>query len=132
MCMDDHGFPRSRRLLNKAAFDRVFNGPSVRLRKGPLLLLATPSVTSDARLGMVVGKRNAARAVSRNRIRRQIRETFRRNARLPAYDIVVMARSGIAELDRRQLRSVLNSLWARLQIQAEDHQRPVPEPGAAS
>ena len=43
-----------------------------------------------ARLGLVVGKKLLKNAVDRNRVKRVIREQFRRICRdLPAYDLVV-------------------------------------------
>lgn len=78
-----------RRLENRRDFDGVFSDPSVRLRRGPLRLIARPNALGVARLGIVVGKRVIKRAVGRNRAKRIIRESFRLTAGLPAMDIVV-------------------------------------------
>ncbi len=63
---------------------------------------------------MAVSRKVSTRAVVRNRIRRQIRESFRlTRSRLAAMDYVVLARPSAAELDRTQLRGALEQLWQR-------------------
>lgn len=109
--------PKTRKLAAKAEFDRVFGKPDIRLKKHPFLVLASRSEYSQARLGMVVGKRNAKRAVDRNRIRRHIRETFRLHPGLPAYDVVILARSGVDQCERADLNKILEALWQRLNKQ---------------
>jgi len=53
-------------------------------------VLARPNEQGFARLGMIVSKRLFPHAVDRNRMRRRIREAFRRMAvDLPALDMVV-------------------------------------------
>ncbi len=68
-----------------------------------------------ARLGMAVSRRVSKRAVVRNRIRRQIRESFRlQRTRLPSCDLLVIARPLAAEQSKRALRSELDALWRKL------------------
>ena len=110
--------PKTRKLAAKAEFDRVFAHPDIRLKKHPFLILASQSQCESARLGMVVGKRNAKRAVDRNRVRRHIRETFRLHPELPAYDIVILARAGVDQCDKADLNRSLETLWQRLLKQA--------------
>lgn len=80
---------RSQRLRTKRDFDGVFRYPSVRLRRGPLRLVARPNAQGVARIGIVVAKRMIRRAVGRNRAKRVIRESFRLSPGLPAMDVVV-------------------------------------------
>ncbi len=64
------------------------------------------------RLGMVVAKRNARRAVDRNTIKRMIRESFRtRKAGLEASDYVVILKRPIGTVPRDSLRQQLTGLW---------------------
>jgi ribonuclease P protein component len=68
---------------------------------------------------MAVSRRVSKLAVVRNRIRRQIRESFRlHRSRLPACDILVIARQAAAQQSNAQLRMELESLWSRLAAQA--------------
>lgn len=78
--------------------------PDLAARAGPLRLNAVFNRMPSARLGLVVGRRAVPRAHARNRIKRIIRERFRRvRAELPALDIVVRVTGPVdaAELHRR-------------------------------
>ncbi|MBW1991168.1 MAG: ribonuclease P protein component [Deltaproteobacteria bacterium] len=62
-----------------------------------------PGPAGHPRLGLVVGKR-VGKAVRRNRIKRLVREFFRRHKKyLPAADIIIMAKNGAAELTYDQV-----------------------------
>lgn len=68
-----------------------------------------------ARLGMAVSRRVSTRAVERNRIKRLIRESFRRRrAQLPAVDILVIAHRDAAGQPAQALRDELDQLWSRV------------------
>jgi ribonuclease P protein component len=67
------------------------------------------------RLGMAVSRKVSPDAVVRNRIKRQIRESFRlRYAEFPPGDCIIVARSGAGALDKAALRKDLAVLWDRL------------------
>ena len=67
------------------------------------------------RLGLVVARRVAPRAVDRNRIKRVARESFRAlAAALPAIDLVLVARTGAAGLERAALRQACDQLLRKL------------------
>ena len=63
------------------------------------------------RLGLTVGKRNG-NAVQRNRIKRLLREYFRRNKALfpDSTDIVISARNGAARINYTELNQELTGL----------------------
>lgn len=68
-----------------------------------------------ARLGLAISKRVSKRAVERNRIKRLLRESFRRvRHELPAVDIMVMAREQAAGLPGPELLAEMEALWKRL------------------
>ncbi len=63
-----------------------------KISAGPYLVLLLPSGGDRARLGITVSSR-VANAVGRNRVKRWVREAFRRRAaELPAVDVVLIAR----------------------------------------
>jgi len=64
---------------------------------------------------MAVSRKVSKNAVVRNRIRRQIRESFRQQrARLPNVDVLVIARVSAAAQANPVLREELDLLWQRL------------------
>jgi len=115
-----NAFTRQRRLPAKADFDRVFSHATIRLNSHPFLLLAVVGSGDVSRIGMVVGKRNAKRAVDRNRIRRRIRESFRVRELPAAVDVIVLARSGAGACSDQALTASLEELWSRLTRKLDD------------
>jgi len=115
--MRPHRFPRRARLRASAEFQAVFGGGS--RFSGPLFRLqvlpaASGATDAQARLGMTVSKRVDKRAAGRNRVRRQIRETFRlQRAQLPPGDYVFQARPEAAHVDNPGLRHALLKLLSR-------------------
>ena len=70
-----------------------------------------------ARLGLAISKRVSKRAVERNRIKRLLRESFRRiRHQLPAIDLMLMAREQAAGVPGPQLLSELDGLWKKLVV----------------
>jgi ribonuclease P protein component len=104
--------PRTARLLDGAQFKTVF---AHRRSCGNELFRVHYVPSDQARLGMAVSRRVSRRAVVRNRIRRQIRESFRLwRDRLPPMDYVVVARSAASRADRHALREKIEQLWQRI------------------
>lgn len=70
---------------------------------------------SEARLGMVIGKKLLRRAVDRNRVKRCIRECFRRRRpALPACDLIVRLISRPATVDDKTIAVDLQVLFDKL------------------
>lgn len=112
-------FARGARLTRPVEFQRVFQG-NVRSSNGFLTVLATPNGLDHPRLGLAISRRFAKTAVSRNRIKRVIRESFRLNQQhLGALDIVVLARAGVDRLSTRELRNALERHWIKLIAQCK-------------
>ncbi len=75
-----------------------------------------PEGNTEARLGLVVGKKLLKRAVDRNTVKRVVRDHFRRcRAELPAVDLVVRLAAKPAPLDRKQLAEDFLALLEKLQ-----------------
>ena len=105
-------FPRKFRLTNKHEYDRVLKSRAAKqLRCGCFRVLAMESESDDARLGLIIGKRQLKRAVDRNRVKRMVRESFRiTRMNLPAVDVIVQL---IRTPDDR-LNEDVAAIWKRL------------------
>jgi ribonuclease P protein component len=94
-------FPKAARLLKTDEYSSVF-----RLRpwrRSPHFVLYGKPTGNEARLGLVIGKKFAPRAVTRNLIKRLAREAFRlRRAELGGWDILLRLH---AKIDRKAMPS---------------------------
>ena len=110
-------FARRYRLTKTDEFSSVFGFR--RAIRGKLLMLhhqPRPEGQTEARLGLVVGKKQLKRAVDRNRVKRIVREQFRlRRANLPAVDLVVRLAVKPVPLDGRQIAEDFLTLLDKLQ-----------------
>ena len=111
----NRGFGREKRLLTPRQFSAVFDSPSGKVPGKNVLLLARNNELDHPRLGLVIGKKSVKLSVERNRIKRVIRETFRLSQDdLVGWDIVVVARKGLGDLDNPELIQQFGKLWKRL------------------
>ncbi|MDY7219824.1 ribonuclease P protein component [Denitrificimonas sp. JX-1] len=109
------GFGREKRLLTPKQFKAVFDSAKYKVPSKSVLLLARDNQLGHPRLGLVIGKKSVKLAVERNRIKRQIRESFRLNQDLlSGIDIVIVARRGIADLSNIELKKQFDKMWKRL------------------
>lgn len=122
------GFPKTVRLLKPSDYSKVFNDVQQKVPHRNFLILATPNSRGYARVGLIFSKKNLRQAVQRNRVKRQVRETFRHQQDLPGLDIIVIGRQGLATLDNSVIRSSLNGLWHRLK---KKHRQKPPEHASA-
>ena len=75
----------------------MFDNNEARINSASLLLLAKQNTRGFNRLGMIVSKKSISGSVQRNKVKRRIRETFRKIApeHELGWDIVVMTRPKI-------------------------------------
>lgn len=107
-------FSKNLRLVTKAEFKNVFD-KSNKTNQRHLLALFKPNEKSYGRLGLVIGKRVANSAVTRNQIKRVIRESFRLNQDFfKGLDIIVIGRQQCDKLDKTQLREGIDRLWKKM------------------
>jgi len=112
-------FNRESRLLTPGQFQYVFTKP-IRFGSRHFTILITPTNLSEDsnknnRLGLAIAKKRVKLAVQRNRIKRIIRESFRLNQHdLPAIDMVVMVKSGIDQLDNKEINQELEKVWRKI------------------
>lgn len=104
------GLARRERLLRPSDFQAVLR--SGRRARDPYFVVATrANDTGRARLGVTVSRRVSLKAVVRNRIKRQIRESFRHTKPdLPGTDIVVVAYGPAATAANTELKKSLVTL----------------------
>lgn len=113
-------FGRDKRLLTPRQFKAVFDSANNKVPSKSVLLLARDNQLGHPRLGLVIGKKSVKLAVERNRIKRQIRESFRHNQNiLDGVDIVIVARRGIADLSNIELRQQFDKMLKRLARQRQ-------------
>jgi ribonuclease P protein component len=96
-------FSREDRLRKRSDFVRRL--PKTRkIRLINFLVVIRPNTLARPRLGLAVGK-NRGGAVERNRIKRLLREFFRRNKKQlpPSHDIIIIALEGSNPLTYHQV-----------------------------
>ena len=105
--MDQH-FRHSRRLLNAQDFKNVFSDAQFKSSHRYLLVLAKRNPYNEARLGVIISKKNCKRAVDRNRFKRLVRNNFRlSNNNLNTLDIIILARFGVHKIKNKELTEIL-------------------------
>lgn len=106
-------------MLRPAEFQAVFDDTSFKVGDTDFLLLARRNDLDHPRLGLVIAKKKVRRAVDRNRLKRQIRDSFRQHqAELPAYDILFLARQDLKARSGEAFRAALEQAWKRVQRKA--------------
>ena len=105
-------FDKTRRLLKKSDYDGVFN-QAKKIVTPYFIVLYCDNEVGHARLGLALSKKTIAKAHDRNRVKRLLRETFRTRS-LPAVDVVILARSGVANVENPMIVNKLDTLWDKL------------------
>jgi ribonuclease P protein component len=130
-----HDFARVRRIVKTDEFSSVFRlRPSQ--KTAHFVLYTRHNQLPHARLGVVVAKRFAPRAATRNTIKRVTRELFR-NSAMPPVDCVVRLSRAVNSKDgpattsrlKAELREELSRLFAA-QIAAQARSVAAPPPSA--
>lgn len=108
-------YPRSARVLARPEFDAVF--ARGRRAAHPLLALHYLADERSARLGLAVSRKVDTRAVVRNRIKRVLRDVFRRERHgYPGGAYVVVARPAAATATGAELASAFRHALRRLAL----------------
>ena len=108
------GFARHQRILNAAGFDAVY-AHRLRVLDSFFSVNAAPNTLGHARLGLSIGTKAVGNSVARNRVKRLVRESFRRAApELAGLDLVVGARNGARTAHNARLRESLDGLWKQI------------------
>ena len=105
-------FDKTRRLLKKSEFDHVFQ-QAEKVVTSDFIVLYRSNTIGHARLGLALSKKIIPKAHDRNRVKRMLRETFR-TQRLPAIDIIVLGRHGVAKVQNSIVNARLDKAWNKL------------------
>jgi ribonuclease P protein component len=98
----DQRFPRSHRLTARRQFVEVYNRGR-KARRSSFTIFGLTNDVGCCRLGLTVTRRTGS-AVARNRIKRVLRDVFRRHhAQLPAVDLVINGHRSILSCSARNL-----------------------------
>ncbi|MCW8874825.1 MAG: ribonuclease P protein component [Gammaproteobacteria bacterium] len=113
---NSQAFPRTARVTSAGEYRRVFQHSQCKSSDRWLTVLAVGNDLGHARLGLAISRKAEKTAVGRNRVKRIIRESFRHHQdELNAWDLVVIARPGVAAQTRSALQAALAKHWTRLQ-----------------
>jgi ribonuclease P protein component len=107
-------FPQSIRLKTAEEFSTVFK-QAKKLHYREFSVYVRSNNLNYPRLGLAVSKKSAKKAVTRNLIKRIVRENFRLNQEyLKGWDIVFVAKYAAGQSSKQQLHAVIQSIWQRL------------------
>ena len=111
--------PRASRLLEASGYEAALACRPVVVRRH-FSVFVRSNALERSRLGIIVSRKVAPRAVDRNRIKRLVREMFRHDRRwLGSNDLVVMARRCPPRVGWGGVREELAAVFAQLARQGE-------------
>ncbi|RKX59713.1 MAG: ribonuclease P protein component [Thermodesulfobacteriota bacterium] len=105
--MKEEGFSKKERLTKNKEFERVFKQGKKIWINSLLLIIYVKNNLPFRRLGIVVSKK-IKKATQRNRVKRLIRELFRRNKDLfpPNCDMVIIPHPNLVNLSYNELLEI--------------------------
>ncbi len=125
-----HAYPKAARLTKTDEFSSVFALRPVR-RSRHFVLYVRANGHPQARLGVVIGKKFAKRAVERNLIKRQCRELFRlRQPSLGGRDVLIRLHAKFPRQDVPTVAAFKRICHEELSHLFEIATRPLPAPPA--
>ena len=114
---NSHTFPPEKRLRCREDFTLVFSKAEHRFRQDKLHLIAKSQKLSHSRVGLVIPKKMLKKAVHRNRLKRIIRDEFRRWHFCHPCDMIISLKQKIdpAELYQQDIHQVIQKMLSRLE-----------------
>ena len=111
----DERFPKSARLTRRSEFMKLSKGGK-KFHTPHFVVLSKKNDLGEARLGVTVSAR-VGKAIVRNRIKRLLREYFRRHRRdIPsAHDVVIIAKTGAGGLSLSETAGELRRAFSHQQ-----------------
>lgn len=115
LATETFSFTKEQRLRTPAAFREVFDAPERKLHQSHLMAFVRSNTLEQPRVGMAITKRKVPTAVSRNLVKRLIRESFRKQAdNLENKDIVFIAKKSIKGLENKDLIKEINGIFKKI------------------
>lgn len=112
--LDNLSFSKKLRIRHKEQFQRIFQLRR-RLFSSYYVLYSQENGCDYPRMGLITSKKNVRKAVTRNRIRRVARETFRlRQIELSGLDVVLVANRKAQLATKEELQACLDNLFSQL------------------
>lgn len=112
-------FRRAMRMNNPRDFSRVFR-QAKRAGGSGLTILTVENSEGHPRLGLAVAKKHLKLATDRNKLKRIIRESFRKHKSVLAnIDIVVLSRADVARRESTAISAALERHWQTVAAQWE-------------
>jgi ribonuclease P protein component len=109
-----YGLEKQAKMIKTDDFSSVFNFRK-RISSQYLAIHYQPNALQHARLGLVIGKKTAKLAVSRNYMRRVLREFFRlQQHEICHVDLVIRVQKKFSKVDFIQIKQEFNSLLEKL------------------
>ena len=124
--MPADSYPKRLRLLTSADYQRVFDKVDYKQGGSFFTFLARSNDRKNHRLGIIASKRNLPLAVSRNRVKRLIRESFRHCqqsqelARMQdqTIDVIVLAKAASKDQSNADILRALETQWNKILAKA--------------
>lgn len=111
-------FTKEQRLLTPAAFREVFDAPERKLHQSHLMAFVRSNTLDQPRVGMAITKRKVPTAVSRNLVKRLIRENFRTQSfKLENKDIIFIVKTSIKDISNKDLKKEINNIFKKIEKQ---------------
>ena len=108
-------FPQSLRLKTANSFSAVFK-QATKLQFREFSVYFKANRLNYPRLGLAISKKNAKKAVTRNLIKRIIRENFRNHQdKLVGWDIIIVSKYAASQCSKEQLHASIQTVWQRLE-----------------
>lgn len=103
-------FPKSSRLLKQSEFQALKVG-SQKYSTASFTVLKKVTGQTNARLGLVAAKKQMKKAYDRNRFKRLIRESFRKQSVIPKQDYVFIIKSAALKLSNQEFDQQMQRFW---------------------
>ena len=114
--MSNFSLPKDARLRKRAEFLKL-SRHGRKIRTSYFIAAVSKGTEKNNRIGITVSKK-VGNAVARNRIKRLVREYFRRRKDFVSgtNDISIIARKGLTTLSNKQINEKLNKLFKKISL----------------